>query len=204
MSTKITNKIKMFLKPRLLEHVVRITTDGENLSSLHVVMVVQGPPTLKPWNGPFIYHSLSIILTHGVKFGIIEFEQAVGGRIKFQIPRSRLCNSILHGLIINGNHRVIDEARIDETTFLCKVVKVVPVQRATETFTPEHFIVPQLLCNASIGIYVGKIQFASRFEDSVTGFEYCLLIGAEVDDTVGDDDIDGIILQFGDFVQFLD
>ena len=200
MLAEIPDEFKMFLEPRLLEHIVRVAANGEYLSSLHVVVIVQGPPGLKPRDGALVNDGLPVILAKG--FEGIQLHQAVGRGEEFQVFVAAPLDGILHLLVVDGNWRVLDEPRILEAALFGEVVEVVPVEGAAEALAPEHLIVTKRLGHASIGVYVGEVELPTLLEEAVAAPQHRLLIGTEVDDTIGDDDVDAAVLERVDVVQF--
>ena len=69
---EIANELKVLLEPSLLQHVPRIATDGENLASLHVVMIIEAPATGMTGDGALVHHGLTVVLAG--RFQIIKLE----------------------------------------------------------------------------------------------------------------------------------
>mmetsp|Transcript_4760 Transcript_4760/g.6217 ORF Transcript_4760/g.6217 Transcript_4760/m.6217 type:complete len:310 (-) Transcript_4760:201-1130(-) len=200
MRTPIPHEVKMFLKPCLLQHIVRIPTHRENLALLHVMVIIQSPSTLKARNGPLVNHRLSIIFT--MRLQTIQLKQSVRGRIKFQIGMPQIVHFILYGLVFNSNGCILHKTRILESTCLGKILKIIPVQCPAKAFPPKDLIFLQFRGDTTIGVHVREVQLASRFEKAVTRFQYRLFIGAEIDDTITDNNIHTLIFERRNIIQF--
>mmetsp|Transcript_35443 Transcript_35443/g.85511 ORF Transcript_35443/g.85511 Transcript_35443/m.85511 type:complete len:380 (-) Transcript_35443:194-1333(-) len=202
MGTPVPNKIKVLLKPRFLQHIERISTNREDLALLHVMMIVQRPSALESRNGTLVNHRLSIILT--VRLQTIQLEQPIGGRVEFQVGVSHLVHLPLHGPILDGDGCILHQARVPEAALLPQVLEIVPVEGAAQAFAPEHLILFQFLRNTAGGVHVREVQFAARLEEAVAGPQNGLLVGAQVDDAITDDDVHGPVRQGWDVVELLD
>mmetsp|Transcript_24824 Transcript_24824/g.52907 ORF Transcript_24824/g.52907 Transcript_24824/m.52907 type:complete len:409 (-) Transcript_24824:43-1269(-) len=204
MSAKIPDEIEVLLKPRLLQHVVSVPAHREDLPLLHVVVVVERPPALEPGDRPLVNHGLAVVLAVRLQQPVVELEQAVRRRVELEVGVPQLVDPALHGLVLDGDGRVLHEPRVGEAAPPRQVLEVVPVQRAAEALPPEHLVVAQLFRDAAAGVHVREVQLPPRLEQPEAGFQHGLLVRAEVDDAVADDDVDGPVLQALDVVELFD
>ena len=68
--------------------------------------------------------------------------------------------------------------------------EVAPVERARKAFAIENRIGSEVCRDAPVGIDVGEIEFAARFQQAVGLAEDFRLVGAQIDDAVGDDEVE--------------
>ncbi len=202
MRAPIPDEVEMSLESRLLQHIERIPAHWKDFPLLHIMMIVQRPTAFESRYGSLVYHGLSIVFA--VRLQAIQSKQAVGGRVKFQIVMSHLVHPSLHGLVFDGDARILDESRILESAFLGQILKIIPVKGPAQALSPENFIVPERRGHAPIGIHVREVQLASRLEQSMAGSEHRLLVGTQVNNAVADDNVHRRIFQRIDCVQIFD
>mmetsp|Transcript_3655 Transcript_3655/g.8101 ORF Transcript_3655/g.8101 Transcript_3655/m.8101 type:complete len:301 (+) Transcript_3655:289-1191(+) len=192
----------MLCKPCLFQHVVRISTHGKNLPLLHVMMIIQSPSALKPGNGPLINHRLTVILAMG--FQTIQLKQPIGRRVKLQVLVPHRLHPLLNLFIFHRNRCILHQPWILEPTPLGHILEIIPIQRPAQTLSPENLVLLQLLRNTPGRINIRKVQLSSRLQETMTRLQDRLLIRAQIDHAVGNDDVDTPILQTLDVIQFLD
>jgi hypothetical protein len=167
-----------------VKHLVGVPANRVDLSSFEVVVLVQEPTGGVPIDAVLsllVNHGLSVVLA--VRFQI-QIPKPVGGRIKFKGIVARLGDEIFNIGVLDRNGSVFDQPRIGETDLSGQVLKVVPVESTAETFSPQDLVLLQGLGDPPVGVDVGKVQLASRFQEVEAFFENGFLVGAEVDDAV--------------------
>mmetsp|Transcript_19462 Transcript_19462/g.46040 ORF Transcript_19462/g.46040 Transcript_19462/m.46040 type:complete len:313 (+) Transcript_19462:300-1238(+) len=165
-------------------------------------MIVQAPPAGVEGDCPLVDDGLAVILARRLQ--LVQLEQSIRGRVELQVVMSRLVDGGLHIVVLDGDWCILHEAGIGEAAALGQVLEIVPVQRTRQTFAPQNLVVAQGLRHAAVGVHVGEVQFASGLEEAAAALQHGLLVGAEVNDAVGHDDVDGIVGEGIDLIQLLD
>mmetsp|Transcript_134688 Transcript_134688/g.200438 ORF Transcript_134688/g.200438 Transcript_134688/m.200438 type:complete len:298 (-) Transcript_134688:261-1154(-) len=179
----------MFLQFGVVKHIVGISTNRVDLPGFKKVMLVQQPPRRISLHASLVNDGLPVIFT--VRLQIIEFPQSVRRRIELQGIVSRRREQPFDAGVLNGNRIVLHQARIRETDLAGHVFEIVPIQSTRQAFSPQDFIVLQLLRHATVGVDVGKVEFATRLEQIQTLLQDGFLIGTQVDNAVGNDNVKG-------------
>ena len=73
--------------------------------------------------------------------------------------------------------------------------KVVPVQDAAQAFAVQHRVVAHYGGHAAVGVDIREIQLAARLEQPQDSAQHHVLVRGEVDDAVGDDEVEALPLQ---------
>mmetsp|Transcript_26515 Transcript_26515/g.74189 ORF Transcript_26515/g.74189 Transcript_26515/m.74189 type:complete len:294 (-) Transcript_26515:284-1165(-) len=163
-----------------------------DLSVLEVVVLVQEPSGWVSWQGALVHDGLTVVLAVRLQW---QLPETVGGRVELQGLASRLGNATLDLGVLDGDGGILHQTRIRESDLARQVLKVVPVQRSAQALAPEHLVLLEVHGHAAVGIHVRKVQLATRLQQAEALLQHGFLVGAEVDDAVGDDDVEGFRLE---------
>mmetsp|Transcript_19724 Transcript_19724/g.54859 ORF Transcript_19724/g.54859 Transcript_19724/m.54859 type:complete len:349 (-) Transcript_19724:167-1213(-) len=192
MVVPVTNELEVLLQSRVGQHAVRVAADGMDLSVLEEVVLVEEPAGWVSWQGALVDDGLTVVLAVWLQW---ELPETVGGGVELQLFAAGFGDATFDLSILDGDWCVLHETRIGEANLAGHVLEVVPVEGAAEALAPQHLVLLQMHWHATVGVDIGEVELAAWLEKAQALLEDCLLIRAEVDDAVGDDDIEGLGLE---------
>mmetsp|Transcript_22657 Transcript_22657/g.44453 ORF Transcript_22657/g.44453 Transcript_22657/m.44453 type:complete len:306 (-) Transcript_22657:280-1197(-) len=135
-------------------------------------------------NGSLVNHSLTVVLFGGFKLVRRQLRETIGDTVKPDVA-----NLFLNAAVLDGNDGVLNNQGLAEATLDCDTLEVGPVESATEAFSPENRILAESFRNTTFGVDVGELHHTTLLQQGKCLLEHGALIGAEINDAVGGDDI---------------
>jgi len=120
---EVADELEVLAEARAVHHVPRVAADGEHLSLLHRVVVVQRPLLRVLEDGALVDDSLPVVLAVWLQQPG-QLEEAVGGA-----DEANVRNLALELQVVDGDRGRLYEARVGEAHFLRESLEVVPVER---------------------------------------------------------------------------
>ena len=171
-----------------MQHAPTVAADREQPAPFDPVVGVEHEALRLLRNAAAVAHRLAVVLAGGLQ--AVDAEQPPGGGPEAQVAQAR------RQLRLGDRQRaILHQARIGESRIARQAQKVVPVEGAAQAFAAQHRVLRQRLRHPPVGIDVGEIELAAGAQQPPGLAQYRALVLHQVDDAVGDDEIEAARLQ---------
>lgn len=173
---------------RVLDHRAGVAADLERLVGEEAVVVVKVEELVHTGDGALIGRDLVVLFAQILDLvGDLEGAHRAGEEREVLDPLGDL---VVADDGAAGGH----VAEVLPTDLAHQAAEVLDVHRAGDTLAAQHGVGCELRRHAAVGKNVGEAQLAAVGEHAPDLREHGFLEGGEVDDAVGDDDVDAAIL----------
>lgn len=176
----------MLLKTRFHQHLPCVTAHTLRHSGPEKMMVIEAKPMWCFGNRSFIRHDMAVILADIFK---VAFEGAYSDRVKVDHACLFLNFWIVKHDAALAHHTIIKTAYLTQ-----HAPEIFRIHSATQTFAQNLFVLLQMFRHTSSSEHIREIKLAAWLQYAKNLAEHGLLVGGKIYHAVGDDDINGIIL----------
>mmetsp|Transcript_13923 Transcript_13923/g.44152 ORF Transcript_13923/g.44152 Transcript_13923/m.44152 type:complete len:371 (+) Transcript_13923:305-1417(+) len=180
--------LKVLPEPRVPQHGRRVAAHQERLALLDPVVVVELVGVLVALDGALVDRVLPVVLAEGLE-RLGQLEEAVGDRVELGLPQQLLEAGVLHLDGVGGH-----DAGVGEAHGVAEALEVLAVEGPPEALPDQHVILARGHGQAAVAVHVGEVELAADGEGAVHLREHSLLVGGQVDNAVGDGEVDAPIL----------
>mmetsp|Transcript_45287 Transcript_45287/g.142010 ORF Transcript_45287/g.142010 Transcript_45287/m.142010 type:complete len:277 (-) Transcript_45287:386-1216(-) len=175
--------------PALAEHRRRVAADQEGLALLQRVVVVQVVVVREAGDRALVDGELAVVLALGLQHAR-QLEQPVGDAVE-----ARAADDVLELRVVDDDLLLGEHARVVKAGLHGLAREVLDVHGTGDALAPEHLVGARLLREAAVGVDVAEVELAASGEHAVDLAEDARLVGGEVDDAVGDHQVEGLVLE---------
>eukprot|EP00963_Diacronema_lutheri_P014497 scaffold3009_cov605-Pavlova_lutheri.AAC.1 len=173
--------------PVLAHHGSSVSANQHGFVGDELVVIVQLIGVWVAINRALVHRNLTVIFTPRLQHAR-ELEEAVGDGIELGLP-----NNVLQHRVCNFDLRDGEHSWICKTHTRGNVHEVPHIKSSSNAFTPEKLVLLNVFGEPPVAVHIRKVQFSSLGQDPVCFPKHPGLVGRQVDDAVGDDDVDGLV-----------
>ncbi len=170
MGIPIPIEFKVFTEAGFVQHPVGIATNQKHSPLIDDVVIVQREGLFAFRDTAFVDHRLSVVLAG--RFQSVQFEESVGCRVE-----SDVADLLFDLRIIDCDRAILHQSGVGKSRLFCQILKIVPVECATQAFAVEYRVGNQMLRHPPVGIDIRKIELTTRLEQAIGFPQHGLFIG---------------------------
>ncbi len=166
---KVADELEVFPEAGIMQHVPGIATHREYSPGFNIVVAIEDKAMRMIGYRATINHRLTVIFAGG--FQAIQPKQPISGREKADVagPLSQFG-------IGNVERFIFNQPGIGKFMAFGKINEIVPVQRATQTFSVQYRIIAHRIRHSTVSIDIREIEFATRLEQAMHFAQYRILV----------------------------